>query len=199
MSDLSSAPGFGADPIFLPISLSARCPAFHKWESVGKSGSSATGSDDCGSSDFDEGFAAGRAAAEAEFLPERQALTELAANLSIFRPEPSPALASLIAETVGRLVRQIVGEVKPDPSLMRTRTQAVADLITDVCQPAKLCLHPDDIKRLASVDFGFEIVADASLLPGTIAAHTANGAIEDGTQIGLDRLRTLLDGLGIGR
>src|SRR3546814_11865155 len=60
---------------------------------------------------FAQGFDAGRRTAELEFAGERQVIARLAEQLEELRPEPSSALAALIAETAEPPVTQIVGSV----------------------------------------------------------------------------------------
>lgn len=148
---------------------------------------------------FAEGFDQGRQAVLAEFARQREALAELIRSAEALQPEPAGPLAAVLTETVTRLVRQIVGEVKIDPALLKERAEAIADLVTAECGPARLRMHPDDIAMLDGTELGVPVAADHHLASGTIILETGEGWIEDGPQVRLARLRTLLDGMGLPR
>ena len=139
------------------------------------------------------GMEEGRRAAEEAFAAERDALIRLAEALPALTPEPANALALLLAETVDRLVRQIVGEVEVDATLLLTRANAAAQLIGKEVEPSKLRLHPDDIVHLESAGLNVALEADPSLSRGSIVLETGHGWIEDGPAVRLDRLRAELD------
>ncbi|WP_182466752.1 FliH/SctL family protein [Sphingomonas gilva] len=148
---------------------------------------------------YREGLAEGRAQALAEFEEQRQALVALAENLAACRSEPPEMLASVLAEVVGRLVAQIVGETEIDPALVRERVDAVARLVTEQAGPARLRLHPADVVMLTGAALDCEIVADPALIPGSVVCETATGWIEHGPEAGMDRLRQALDQLAVAR
>ena len=145
---------------------------------------------------FAQGFDAGRRTAELEFAGERQAIARLAEQLETLRPEPTSALAALIAETVERLVTQIVGSAEIDGALLQQRAEAAAKLIGEDTEPAKLRLHPDDVPLLEAARIPVAIVADESLRRGSIVLDTGSGWIEDGPAVRLERLRATLDSFG---
>lgn len=145
---------------------------------------------------FAHGFEEGRRTAELEIADQRTALARLAESLEALRPEPTDALAVLLAETVERLVRQIVGEVEIDPVLLANRAQAAAALVGEEVEPGKLLVHPDDIALLEGARIAVPIVGDPALTRGTVMVECASGWIEDGPVVRLDRLRTALDRLG---
>lgn len=142
---------------------------------------------------YDQGYAEGRATVEAEFAAERDALIQLASSLEVLKPEPTNALALLLAETVDRLVREVVGQVDIDATLLIARTKAAAELIGENVEPSKLRLHPDDIPYLDEARLGLTLQADARLTRGSLALETGHGWIEDGPEIRLQRLRAALD------
>ena len=142
---------------------------------------------------FLRGLDEGRKTAEAEFAAERDALARLAESLAVLRPEPANALALLLAETVDRLVRQVVGEVEVDAQLLLTRANAAAQLIGKEVEPSKLRVHPDDIVYLQAGNFDVPLQADPSLTRGAIVLETGHGWVEDGPAIRLERLRAELD------
>jgi flagellar assembly protein FliH len=142
---------------------------------------------------YARGYEDARATVEAEFAAERDALVRLAESLEVLQPQPANALALLLAETVDRLVREVVGEVEIDPIALLARAKAAAELVAREAQPSKLHAHPDDLVHLeqARLDIAFE--ADPSLPRGTIVLETGEGWIEDGPAIRLERLRAELD------
>lgn len=142
---------------------------------------------------FALGVEEGRRAAEAELAEEREAVIRLARTLETLRPEPTNALALLLAETVDRLVREIVGEVAVDPTRLLARAKAAAALIGENVEPSKLRAHPDDVATLQAADLQIEIAADPALARGTLVIETGHGWIEDGPAVRLERLRAALD------
>jgi len=142
---------------------------------------------------FAEGFEQGRQAVMMEFAREREALAELIRSAEALQPEAPAALAAVLAEAVARLVRQVVGEVKIDPTTLRERAEAIAELVTAETAPARLRMHPDDISMLEGVDLGLPVAPDHHLASGTIILETGEGWIEDGPQVRLARLRAQLD------
>lgn len=142
---------------------------------------------------FALGCEEGRKTVEAEFAAERDALARLAESLTVLRPEPANALALLLAETVDRLVRQVVGEVEIDANLLLARANAAAQLIGKDVEPTRLRAHPDDIPYLQAGHLEVPLHADPTLTRGAIVLETGHGWIEDGPAVRLDRLRAELD------
>lgn len=142
---------------------------------------------------FALGCEEGRKTAEAEFAAERDALARLAESLAVLRPEPANALALLLAETVDRLVRQVIGEVEIDANLLLARARAAAELVGKDVEPTLLHAHPDDIPYLEAARLAVPLRADPALSRGTIVLETGHGWIEDGPAVRLDRLRAELD------
>lgn len=148
---------------------------------------------------FAEGFERGRETIAMEMAGERAAVAQLIRAAEALQPENHGPLATILAETVTRLVRQVVGEVQIDLETLRARAEAVAELVTAEAGPSRLRMHPDDIARLAYCDLGVPIAPDHHLTPGTILLETAEGWIEDGPQVRLARLRSQLDAMGLPR
>lgn len=145
---------------------------------------------------FDLGWDEGRRAAELDLNDERAALARLAESLDALRPEPTNDLAILLAETVERLVRQIVGQVEIDPALLVARAEAAAALIGEGTAPARLLVHPADLPFFIGARIPVEIAADPTIERGGLKLQTGQGWIEDGPSVRLDRLRAELDRLG---
>lgn len=148
---------------------------------------------------FAEGFEKGRETFAMEMAGERAAVADLIRAAEALRPEPHGPLATLLAETVTRLVKQVVGEVTIDSELLKERATTIAELVTAEAGPARLRLHPDDIARLAGYEFCVPMAPDHHLSPGTIVLETGEGWIEDGPQIRLARVRAQLDAMGMPR
>lgn len=148
---------------------------------------------------FAKGFEEGRRTLQAQLAEERVALARLAATLEAVQPQPPAALAALIGETVGFLVRQIMGEVEVDPALLRARAEAAAALVSDEARPARMRLHPADADRLAEATIAVPLVADPSLSPGSVVIETRDGWIEDGPEVAFERLRAQLGALAVPR
>lgn len=146
---------------------------------------------------FSEGFNEGRRTVEMEIAAERHAIARLAEVLEQYRPEPPQALAELLAETVDRLVRQIVGEAVIDQSMLEMRVGHVAGIIAEATAPVRMRLHPDDLDRLGNARLDLEMVGDPALLPGSIIVDTGTGWIEDGPEVGIEKLRQALERMSV--
>jgi flagellar assembly protein FliH len=148
---------------------------------------------------YTDGFNEGHRTATKELAAERDAVARLAETLEVLEPEAPHDLAVYLAETVERLVRQIVGEVSLDGALLLERATAAAALIAENAAPGRMRLHPDDLARLEGADLPVERVADPQLAPGTVLLEAGQGWIEDGPEVGLEKLRTALDRMGVPR
>lgn len=145
---------------------------------------------------FAAGHAEGRREAELDYEAERDALARLAQSLQVLRPEPANALALLLAETVDRLVQEVVGQVEVDADLLIARARQAAELVARDVEPTKLRAHPDDIVHLERADLSVALEADPGLARGSIVLETGHGWIEDGPAVRLERLRAELDRMG---
>ncbi len=145
---------------------------------------------------FAAGHAEGRREAELDYEAERDALARLAQSLQVLRPEPANALALLLAETVDRLVREVVGQVEVDSGLLLERARQAAALVARDVEPTKLRAHPDDIVHLERADLPLALEAEPCLTRGSIVLETGHGWIEDGPAVRLERLRAELDRMG---
>ncbi|WP_185829271.1 FliH/SctL family protein [Sphingomonas ginkgonis] len=137
---------------------------------------------------FARGYAEGAREAEQRFAVERLRTRALLAACEAFQPEPSEGLAVLIAETVERLVRKIVGEVAVDPVTLLARAERAAAAIAAADQARTLFLHPDDVPLIDAAAFPLPILADPEIAPGSLRIETATGWVEDGTDVMLDAL-----------
>jgi flagellar assembly protein FliH len=145
---------------------------------------------------FAAGHAEGRREAELDYEAERDALARLAQSLQVLRPEPANALALLLAESVDRLVREVVGQVEIDANLLVARARQAAALVARDVEPTKLRAHPDDVVHLERAGLDLMLEADSGLARGSIVLETGHGWIEDGPAVRLERLRAELDRMG---
>ena len=145
---------------------------------------------------YADGLNEGRRLAMIEMEEERTALQRLAGSLESLNPEGSDGLAAMLADSVKRLVTQIVGEVEINADTLAERTQAVAAMIAEETAPSRLRLHPTDVIRLQGANISVEMVGDPLLAPGTIVLDTGTGWVEDGPHVRLEKLRAQLDRLG---
>jgi len=145
---------------------------------------------------FAAGHAEGRREAELDYEAERDALARLAQSLQVLRPEPANALALMLAETVDRLVREVVGQVDIDSALLIERAKQAAALVAREVEPTKLRAHPDDIVHLERAGLSVALEADPGLARGAIVLETGHGWIEDGPAVRLEKLRAELDRMG---
>lgn len=146
-----------------------------------------------------QGFAAGIEAGRREADEERAAIRVLAANLQGLKAEPTQGLGMMIAATVERLLHQVVGEVEVCSATLIDRAQAAAALIGDEVRPAVLKLNAQDLARLDPAELPVPAEADPLLSPGELRLETANGSIEDGPGLRLERLRAALDRIAAAR
>ena len=145
---------------------------------------------------YADGLTEGRRLAMIELEDERAALQRLVAAVEHLNPQGSDGLAAMLANSVKRLVTQIVGEVEINADTLLERTQAVAAMIAEETAPSRLRLHPTDVVRLQGAPISVELVGDPLLAPGTIVLDTGSGWVEDGPHVRLEKLRAQLDRLG---
>ncbi|UZW55039.1 flagellar biosynthesis protein [Sphingobium sp. JS3065] len=138
---------------------------------------------------FDEGS---RVTAEAN-AADGEARQRLAEALELLAPAPSGMLSTMLSATVVRLVEQIVGEVEIDIERLVQRCDSVAAFIEENDAKGALHLHPGDIELLQGEEIGVKLVADQAMQRGCVRLETADGWVEDGPDVRLSRLRSLLD------
>lgn len=141
---------------------------------------------------FARGLAEGQRLAEAAFIAERHQLLALLAGAEALQDEPSEELAQLIAETVERLVRQIVATAPIDAGWLQAQAQTAADMVADADKARTLWVHPDDAALLADCPLTLALESDPAMMRGTIRLETSTGWIEHGRAVYLDELRTAL-------
>lgn len=141
---------------------------------------------------FALGLAEGQRLAEAAFVAERHQLLALLAGAEALQDEPSEELAQLIAETVERLVRQIVDTAPIDAEWLQAQAETAAAMVADADKARTLWVHPDDAALLTDAPLAMAIESDAAMVRGTVRLETSTGWIEHGRAVYLDELRTAL-------
>lgn len=147
-----------------------------------------------GEDPFALGLAEGQRLAEAGFAVERGQLLALVAGAQALQDEPSEELAQLIAETVERLVRQIVVTAPIDAEWLKDQADIAAALVAECDKARTLWVHPQDAALLMDADMRLPIEADASMVRGTVRVETSAGWIEHGRAVYLGELRAALGG-----
>ncbi len=141
---------------------------------------------------FALGLAEGQRLAEAAYTAERHQLLALLAGTEALQDEPSEELAQLIAETVERLVRQIVKTAPIDADWLKAQAETAAAMVADADKARVLWVHPEDAALLADYPMPLVVDADASMPRGTVRIETSAGWIEHGRAVYLNELRAAL-------
>lgn len=145
-----------------------------------------------GEDPFEKGLAEGQRLAEASFGVERQQLLALIAATEALQDEPSEELAQLIAETVERLVRQIVATAPIDGEWLQAQAEIAAALVAEADKARTLWVHPLDAALLMDCALKLPVEADPAMTRGTVRIETSAGWIEHGRAVYLNELRTAL-------
>jgi len=146
---------------------------------------------------FALGLAEGQRLAEAAYATERHRLLALLAGAEALQDEPSEELAQLIAETVERLVRQIVETAPIDAEWLKNQADVAAAMVAEADKARTLWVHPDDAALLVDCPLALPVEADASMTRGTVRIETSAGWIEHGRAVYLDELRAALGSEGV--
>ena len=147
-----------------------------------------------GEDPFATGLAEGQRLAEAGFAVERDQLLALVAGAQALQDEPSEELAQMIAETVERLVRQIVADAPIDAEWLKEQAETAAALVAECDKARTLWVHPQDAALLMDCALTLPISADATMVRGTVRIETSGGWIEHGRAVYLNELRAALGG-----
>lgn len=138
---------------------------------------------------FREGERIAREAAEAD----DEARAQLSAAIQHVAQSGEGTLAAMLSQAVVRLVSQIMGEVAIDEAVLRDRCAAVAACIDGNDSNAVLEVNPEDMHLLEEAATGVTLSANPELPRGTVRLATADGWVEDGPDVRLARLKSLLD------
>ena len=147
-----------------------------------------------GEDPFAKGLAEGQRLAETAFAAEREQLLSLIAGAEALQDEPSEELAQMIAETVERLVRQIVAEAPIDADWLKGQAETAAALVAECDKARTLWVHPQDAALLMDCQLKLPVEADAAMIRGTVRVETSGGWIEHGRAVYLGELRAALGG-----
>lgn len=142
---------------------------------------------------FVQGFQEGeRVTREAAALDD-SARAELAQAITLLAQSGEGAMAAMLSHAVIRLVTQIIGEVPIDEHLLKARCEAVAACIDGDDAKAVLEVNPEDLPLLQAEEVGIALAANPELPRGSVRLATADGWVEDGPDVRLDRLKALMD------
>lgn len=137
---------------------------------------------------YSRGIEEGQALAEISHDVERRAWLDLLSSAEAFNQTPCPSLAELIAETVRRLVHEMVGAAPIDEDWLQGRVAVAAEILTAADNDRTLWLHPLDAALVEHSRFGFPIAADPELPRGSLRIETGSGWVEHGRNVYLDAL-----------
>ena len=143
---------------------------------------------------YARGITEGQEIAEAAFALERAQYIALLSAAEALQDEPSDELAVLIAETVERLVSDIVGSVNIDRDALNARARCAADLIAECDAARTVWVHPEDVALFDVDAIGPSVMANPRAARGSIRIDCSAGWIEHGTSLYLEQLRA---GLGL--
>lgn len=141
---------------------------------------------------FARGLAEGQRIAEAAHMVEREKLLALISACQGLQDEPSEELAQLIAETVERLVRQIVEAAPIDANWLKSQAEIASAMVAEADKVRTLWVNPADAALLYDADLKLPVEADAAMVRGTVRIETSAGWIEHGRAVYLDELRAAL-------
>ncbi|MBN8829384.1 MAG: flagellar biosynthesis protein [Sphingomonadales bacterium] len=142
---------------------------------------------------FVQGFQEGERMAREAVELDNAARETLAAALQLVARSGEGELAAMLSHAVTRLVVQIIGEVEIDEAMLRARCEAVAACIDAEEGRAVLEVNPDDLPLLAMEELDVALAPSADLPRGSVRLGTAEGWVEDGPDVRLDRLKALMD------
>ena len=143
---------------------------------------------------FARGLAEGQRLAETAFAVEREQLLALVAGAEALQDEPSEELAQLIAETVERLVRQIIGQAPIDAEWLQAQADIAATMVAEADKARTLWVNPADAVLLVDAPITLPVAADPTMMRGTVRIETSAGWIEHGRAVYLNELRAALGG-----
>lgn len=138
--------------------------------------------------EYARGLAEGQQLAETAFAQERECLQQLVAAAQALQPAEPGTIRDLIAITVDRLVREIIGASPVDPDMLRSQIDAAIAFAGPIDPGATLRLCPADLALLEGVPLPIAALADPALPPGTLCLDTARGMIEHGRGPALDAI-----------
>jgi flagellar assembly protein FliH len=142
---------------------------------------------------FVQGFQEGERVTREAMEQDNAARAGLANAIQTLAKADEGALAALLSQAVIRLVTQIIGDVPIDKDVLLARCEAVAACMDSDETRAVLEVNPDDLPLLAMETLRFALAANPDLPRGSVRLATAEGWVEDGPDVRLDRLKALMD------
>ncbi|MBO9575994.1 MAG: flagellar biosynthesis protein [Sphingobium sp.] len=142
---------------------------------------------------FLQGFQEGDRIARESIEADNEARIMLANAVQHIAQTGEGTLATMLSQAVIRLVGQIMGEVEIDEAVLKERCAAVAACIDSDDHRAVLEVNPEDMHLLEEEATGITLSANPALQRGSVRLATADGWVEDGPDIRLERLKSLLD------
>lgn len=142
---------------------------------------------------FLQGFQEGERLTRETMERDNEARIELTAAIALVAQAGEGTLATMLSQSVIRLVTQIIGEVPIDEDVLKARCEAVAACIEGDDARTVLEVNPQDMPLLEMEHMGVALAAGADLPRGSVRLATSDGWIEDGPDVRLARLKALMD------
>jgi len=140
------------------------------------------------------GFAEGERMAQVAHAADREAMGKLMASLSEGVTHDRPRFARRLQQTVLHLVTQLIGEHGVSADKLAQRIDNAVGLLADVTEPARLHLHPEDLRLLdGNLPTNIAAIADKAIMRGGFRLETMSAAIEDSPAIWLEQLAEALN------
>ena len=145
---------------------------------------------------YDAGHAQGRAEAMAETHALDERLSALIASVERLRTPDVAPLVEAMAHCVRQIVRSAIGEGGVDEAMLLTRARACIEMIDAASDDATLRVAAADLPFFESQELPLAIVADASLLPGSVRLDTADGVVVGGSEALMARIDRAIEQAG---
>lgn len=142
--------------------------------------------------DFEQGFAAGMAAAQIESDAKIAQLQKLVQTASCFQPQSSEEITFLIAKMMDQLVEQLFAHVDINRDWLNAQIAKASAILLEADSAQAIVLHPLDAALLDPSAFALPIQSDAALARGDIRIMCSTGWIETGTSVFLDQMQAAL-------
>lgn len=142
---------------------------------------------------FLQGFQEGERLTREAMEQDNILRAELASAIALLAQSGEGSLATMLSQTVIRLVTQIMGDVPIDQDVLKARCEAVAACIDSDDARAVLEVNPEDLPLLEMEQIGVALAANPDLPRGSVRLATAEGWVEDGPDVRLARLHALMD------
>jgi flagellar assembly protein FliH len=140
------------------------------------------------------GFAEGERTAHAAMSAETASCARLIVALTGTTRFDRASLAQRLQQTVLHLTRQLVGELGVAPERLAQRVDDAVAMLADVTEPARVTLHPDDLKLIAEhLPPHVAAVANPQIERGGFRLETMSATVEDGPTLWMEQLSTALD------